>query len=120
MIEKKVPTITTQEASWLFKTLGDPTRLRILALLSQREHCNCELVAIFEISQPAISRHIARLKESRLILERRQGQWVYYSLDHDRWDQLPSLSQMIDDMLTSDPLVQHAKTTVAECSLPGE
>ncbi|HBQ95507.1 MAG: metalloregulator ArsR/SmtB family transcription factor [Firmicutes bacterium] len=112
--------MTTEETSALFKALGDQTRLRILALLSLREHCNCELVSIFGISQPAVSRHIARLKESRLIHERRQGQWVYYSLNRALWEQLPSFPHMVEDLVAHDPLVRHAKTTVAQCSLPGE
>ncbi len=109
--------MTTEEASFLFKILGDQTRLRILVLLSVREYCNCELVSIFGISEPAVSRHMGRLKESRLIHERRQGQWVYYSLNRAIWDQLPSFPQVIDDLKGHDPLVQGAETLAGQCSV---
>ena len=63
------------------KLLGDKTRLTIVALLQQREWCVCEFVEIFDISQPAISQHIRKLKMGHLVKEERRGQWVYYSLN---------------------------------------
>lgn len=63
------------------KLLGDKTRLTIVALLQQREWCVCEFVEIFDISQPAISQHIRKLKMGHLLQEERRGQWVYYSLN---------------------------------------
>ena len=64
-----------------FRALADPTRQRILLLLQDRERCVGELVEEFNVSQPAISRHLAVLKNAGLVADRRQGQLVYYSLD---------------------------------------
>lgn len=110
--------MTAEELSTLFKALADQTRLRILALLSRREYCNCEFVSIFGISQPAISRHIARLKEARLIHERRQGQWIYYSLNTSVWETLPPFAQVVDDLGAHDPLVRQAHQEVSGCPIP--
>lgn len=66
------------------KALGDPTRLKIVALLNVRDCCVCELVPIFNISQPAISRHMSRLKSEQLVTEKRKGQWVFYSLNRNQ------------------------------------
>nr|WP_272899215.1 metalloregulator ArsR/SmtB family transcription factor [Caldalkalibacillus salinus] len=66
-----------------FKALGDPTRLKMVALLNHRDFCICELVPIFQISQPAISKHMHRLKETGLVREERRRQWVFYSLNRD-------------------------------------
>ena len=65
----------------LFRMLANPTRLRILMLL-QREGvlCVCELTHALSLSQPKISRHLAHLRESGLLLSSRNGQWVYYSI----------------------------------------
>ncbi len=63
-----------------FKVLGDKTRLHILALLQQDEFCVCELVSVFNVSQPAISQHLRKLKGAGLVAERRTAQWVFYSL----------------------------------------
>ncbi|MHA0858127.1 ArsR/SmtB family transcription factor [Paenibacillus sp. CMAA1364] len=62
------------------KLLGDKTRLVILSLLKEREWCVCEFVEIFDISQPAISQHLRKLKDQGLVKEDKRGQWVYYSL----------------------------------------
>jgi DNA-binding transcriptional ArsR family regulator len=65
-------------AAALLRTLGDETRLQLLALLRRREFCVCELVDLFPISQPAISGHLRRLKDAGLAQDDRRGMWVYY------------------------------------------
>lgn len=64
-----------------FKALADPTRREILRLLSARDHAAGELGARFDVSQPAISRHLAVLRAAGLVSARREGQSVVYSLD---------------------------------------
>ena len=64
----------------VFKAFGDQTRLRILFLLAERELCVCELVAVLEMPQGRISRHLAQLKHADLVKDRRDGLWIYYSL----------------------------------------
>ena len=64
-----------------FKVLGDKTRLRILSLLQGRELCVCDLTEVFEISQPGVSQHMRRLRQTGFVNERRGGQWIYYSLN---------------------------------------
>ncbi|MNI57844.1 HTH-type transcriptional repressor AseR [compost metagenome] len=63
------------------KLLGDKTRLTILSLLKDREWCVCEFVDLFDISQPAVSQHLRKLKSSGFVKEQKKGQWVYYSLN---------------------------------------
>lgn len=65
-----------------FKCLADETRLRILLLIRQNgELCVCELVEALGLSQPKISRHLATLRQCGLLQDRRNGQWVFYSLN---------------------------------------
>lgn len=63
------------------KALGDKTRLHILSLLKVEELCVCEIVEILQITQPAVSQHMRKLKTVKLVKERRNRQWVFYSLD---------------------------------------
>ncbi|AYB41506.1 winged helix-turn-helix transcriptional regulator [Brevibacillus sp. 7WMA2] len=85
------------QLSAALKALGDPTRLKIIALLNQRDCCVCELVPIFGISQPSISRHMSRLKTENLVKETRKGQWVFYSLNRTTIEKIGiSLSQLPD------------------------
>ena len=65
----------------IFKCLGDETRTRIMLMLrGQGELCVCELIWALDDSQPKISRHLAQLRNCRLLEDRRQGQWIYYRL----------------------------------------
>ncbi len=64
-----------------FKALADPTRREILRLLSAGDLAAGELGARFEISQPAVSRHLAVLRAAGLVTARRDGQSVVYALD---------------------------------------
>jgi ArsR family transcriptional regulator len=68
----------------VFKSLADETRVRATLLISQLgELCVCELMCALDDSQPKISRHLAQLRSNGLLLDRRQGQWVYYRLNPD-------------------------------------
>ncbi|WP_341964160.1 metalloregulator ArsR/SmtB family transcription factor [Pseudomonas sp. RC10] len=68
----------------VFKSLADETRARATLLIaSQGELCVCELMCALDDSQPKISRHLAQLRSNGLLLDRRQGQWVYYRLNPD-------------------------------------
>ena len=64
----------------LFKTFGDPTRIRILYALSVQELCVCDIAALLQMGQPAISHQLRMLKQLRLVKFRREGKTVFYSL----------------------------------------
>lgn len=64
----------------IFKTLGDERRLRMLKILMQRELCVCEVMDILDLPQYEASRHLAFLKKIGLVVDRREGLWVYYSI----------------------------------------
>ncbi|WP_394234382.1 metalloregulator ArsR/SmtB family transcription factor [Pseudomonas anguilliseptica] len=87
-------TITPTE---LFKALADETRVRLIQLLvSEGELCVCELTAALDESQPKISRHLALLRSSGLLADRRAGQWVYYRLHPQLPDWVtPLLAQLL-------------------------
>lgn len=74
-------TIDTQT---LFSALSNEIRLRCLMLLQLKgELCVCELTHALELSQPMISRHLALLRNSGLVTDRRAGQWIYYRISPD-------------------------------------
>jgi ArsR family transcriptional regulator len=69
----------------IFQSLGDPTRLQLLNLLSEGEVCVCDLTETLGVVQPKVSRHLASLKRAGLVESRREGRWMHY-----RWpDSLP-------------------------------
>ena len=62
------------------KALGDPVRLQLIDVL--RKHagkvCVCELVPLFDLSQPTVSHHLKVLRQAGLVGSERQGLWAYY------------------------------------------
>jgi ArsR family transcriptional regulator len=67
----------------LFRAFADPTRLRLLNLLSQRELCVCDLCEVLGEIQPKVSRHLGTLRRAALVRVRREGKWKFYSLSQD-------------------------------------
>ena len=64
----------------VYAALADPTRLRILSLLSEDEICVCHIHASLDVPQPTASRHLAYLRKSGLVEARRDGIWMHYRL----------------------------------------
>lgn len=64
-----------------FRALGDPTRVRILDVLSHGELCVCDLAAVLSLSQSAVSHQLRLLRSLRLVRARREGRMVFYALD---------------------------------------
>ncbi|MCW9023300.1 MAG: metalloregulator ArsR/SmtB family transcription factor [Gammaproteobacteria bacterium] len=101
--------------SQFFQLLSDDTRLRSLLLIQQEgELCVCELIHALNIIQPKVSRHLAALRDAGIVVDRRQGQWIYYRLHPE----LPDwASQVIDTMVaeavTHEPFI-HDLSALAE------
>ena len=73
-------TYTLQDMAARFKAFADPTRLRILNLLHERELCVCHLVEVLREPQPKISRHLGILRAAELVTVRSDGTWRWYAL----------------------------------------
>jgi len=72
----------TMDLLQFYKCLADDTRLKsLLLILKEDELCVCELTHALEQSQPKVSRHLALLRQKKLVIDRRQGQWVHYQIN---------------------------------------
>ncbi len=65
----------------LFKALNDPTRRKILELLTESDRTAGEIADAFSISKPSISHHLALLKQANLVEAEKRGQFVHYTLN---------------------------------------
>ena len=95
------------ETDTFFKMLADSTRLRCLLLMhAEGELCVCELTHALNLSQPKISRHLAHLRESGVLIDRRNGTWMNYRInpDFDVWA-LNVLQQTLDGVRKSEPFI---------------
>ena len=77
----------------LFSALADPTRLRVLEMLHERSRPVHELAAAFDISRPAISRHLRVLKEAGLVREVKKGRENVYSLQAQKLQPASALAE---------------------------
>ena len=64
-----------------FKLLSDETRLRIIILLYHNEFCVCQLTGITGLSQPNVSKHLAKLRDLELVKDERKEKYTFYSLN---------------------------------------
>lgn len=74
---------TVQLLAETFKTLGDPTRIRMLFALMQRELCVCDLASLIGVSESAVSHQLRVLRGQKLVRYRREGKNLFYSLDDE-------------------------------------
>lgn len=67
----------------IFKTLADPTRVRIVMALAEIELCVCDLASFLKLSKSAVSHQLRLLRDRRVVKYRREGKMSYYSLDDE-------------------------------------
>lgn len=79
-LDKYEEVLSMKELEQYFKALGDSNRLRIINLLLHGELCVCDIQYVLENSQPNVSRHLAYLKNSGMLVDRRDGFRMYYRL----------------------------------------
>lgn len=81
-VSEQMPSLDTLfQMAELFKVFGDTTRIRIMCVLFQKELCVCEIAALLEMGQSAISHQLRLLRNAHLVKVKRDGKQSYYSLD---------------------------------------
>ena len=88
MTSPKLDEETAALLAELFRTLGDSARILILAALTEREHNVTDLAAQAKLSESAASHHLRHLRQLRLVKSRKEGRYVFYSLDDAHVEQL--------------------------------
>lgn len=86
--KEALPDQEAQQVAQIFKLLGDATRVKILQSLSRRELCVCDIAAIVDMGQSAVSHQLRLLRNARLVKYRREGKLAWYSLDDNHVNSL--------------------------------
>jgi len=101
----------------VFKAFSEPIRLRIAVLLTQGELCVCDLTEVLQLPQSTVSRHMNRLKVSGIVLDRRDGKWVHYSLAGEFSRSYSEYQSLLETLQQKEPyqsdrrkLVEYLKT----------
>lgn len=74
---------TYERPAEVFKAMGHPARLRMLAALGEEEQCVCELQKLVGLDMSTVSKHLSVLKKAGVVSSRKQGNWAYYRLEMD-------------------------------------
>lgn len=102
-----------------FKALGDNNRLRIINLLLHGELCVCDIQYVLENSQPNVSRHLAYLKNSGMVLDRRDGYRIYYRLTDPREATRRSLFDFLRSVFRDEEQIQRDTERLKEAIAAG-
>jgi len=85
-----------KDALRIFRSLSDPTRLRIVSLLLRKELCVCELMFILKMEQSRVSHQLRILRDADIVEDRREGKWIVYAIpERSR----PTLGLLLDTFL---------------------
>jgi DNA-binding transcriptional ArsR family regulator len=99
--------MSLRDYEMVMKSVADPTRVRILKLLETGEMCGCQIVAVLELSQSTVSKHLFLLKMAGLVKERKEKKWVHYALTRSGGS--PYAGKMLTTLrgwLNDDPVVE--------------
>jgi DNA-binding transcriptional ArsR family regulator len=109
---------STDKLANLFQTIGQPARLQILLAIGEGEPCVCHLEATFGWRQAYLSQHLMALRKAGLLLERREGRYIFYHLNNPRLlDMLRKMAELWDVSLPEIPLT--AACACPNCSSRG-
>lgn len=91
----------------VFQSLEEEVRLRILSLLmAEPELCVCDLMAVLQMPQSTVSRHLSHLKNAGWLRDRREGVWIYYSLAKPLGPLQQSLLPILRHFLHDEPVAK--------------
>jgi ArsR family transcriptional regulator, arsenate/arsenite/antimonite-responsive transcriptional repressor len=90
--------LDTERATRLFHALSDRTRLSILQRLRLGERCVCDLTDALDAAQSRLSFHLKVLKDAGLVADRKDGRWMYYTLNADT---LAEVAEVVDALATA-------------------
>jgi ArsR family transcriptional regulator len=105
-----------RDAVKFLKALADTTRLRILALLLQRDLCVCELMFVLKMEQSRVSHQLRILRDAELVEDNREGQWIIYRIPKKAQADLKLLLEnIIEGRLKDIPEIQKDTVMLGIC-----
>ena len=90
-VDMKEVKMKEREIAKICKALGDENRVKIIQLLTKGELCACKLLEEFNIGQSTLSHHMKILTDCNLVSFRKDGKWVYYSINCKKFSEFKSV-----------------------------
>lgn len=83
----------------ILKALADETRLRIINILQNGEYCVCDVESVLNLTQSNASKHLNKLKSTKIITATKKAQWVYYSINRNTLKDYPFIEELFTNSL---------------------
>jgi DNA-binding transcriptional ArsR family regulator len=97
------------------RAIADPNRVRILKLLEEGELCVCQVAAVLSLAPATISKHLTMLRLAGLLIQRKDGRWVYHGLaESARNPYVMPMLTLLRGALSDDPTVMGDKGTLRD------
>jgi ArsR family transcriptional regulator len=104
----------------IYECLCDPTRLRILHLLTQTPLCVCHFQEILDEPQVKISKHLAYLRQRGMVVAEREQNWMIYSLPKKRDPELMANLKCLQDCVRSNPIFKRDLRALAKVAVKSD
>jgi ArsR family transcriptional regulator len=110
---------TEKKISHLLRTVGQPTRLKILMAIGGGEVCVCHLEAMLGMRQAYISQHLMALRKAEVLLNRREGRFIFYRLrDPETLDLIQMAARIVGVAEHNQPLPVREEAMAISCVCP--
>lgn len=96
------------------KALADENRVRVLLALEEGELCVCQIIELLNLAPSTVSKHMAILKQARLVHSRKQGRWIYYRLAKDAPTPIRKGLDWVCDSLSRAPQIEGDRKRLKE------
>jgi len=104
-----------REFMGVLRALADESRVRVLVALHKRELCVCQIVELLGLANSTVSKHMAILKQARLVDSRKEGRWIYYRLaDEDVPPEAAEATELVIRSLAKDDAIRQDARSLKE------
>lgn len=101
----------------IFKALSDPNRLRIVKMLEEKPLCVCDIKDVLGLANSTVSKHLSLLRDAELIVDEKDGKWVYYRLNTLEYEKyVNQILPLLNDWLSDDPQIINDKKQAKTCT----
>lgn len=98
----------------MMKALADSNRVRIVCALQDQEICVCQIVEMLGLAPSTVSKHLSILRQARLIVDRKEGRWMYYRLSDAPRPDVQKALELLKESLSEDEQILADRTRVTE------
>jgi len=100
----------------VLKAISDQNRIRILKMLQNKTMCVCEITHVLKLATSTVSNHLSILKEAGLLIEKKEGKWIYYNINNNSKDNfINSIIAMLNLWFEDEKTIEEDRIKSSNC-----